>query len=133
MVCGQGLFETVLGDLVATDHRPGIVDQQIHVGMVALDLVGGSADRCLRGQIQFQRSHRRRGGFREDPVRGLAGLADVAAGQDDLCVVAGEYSCRLEAQTRIRSGDDNGTTGLVGDLVLGPASGHDSLQIYAVG
>src|ERR1700722_3327482 len=55
-----------------------------------------------------------------DPVRRILGPVQIPAGQDDPCTASGENPGRLEAQARVRAGDDGRTPPLSWCVRLGP-------------
>ena len=86
----------------------GVVNQQVHLQEAGTDLLGDALHGCLRRQVQAD-------DFRAGPdlAGGRTGLVQVPAGKDDGGPVRREDACGLEAQPRVRAGDNRpcGRTG----------------------
>ena len=111
-------------------HHARIVDQEIDPLLVR-GFFRRLPDRRDIGEVEMEEGEI--GAFRSAPdiFDGFVRLVGIAAGEEHARAFSGQPACDLEADPRIRSGDDGRPAGLFGDIGIGET--HANISNCATG
>ena len=106
-------------------HYPGVVVEDIDSAERLPGPVGEGPHRPEVGEVQLPDRQRRAGALLEDALALLDGVVDAPARHHDVGASTGEDAGRLESDTAVGAGDDDGPSRTV-RYVLGGPLGHTS-------